>query len=109
MSFNVVVVFTSGYDFLFKSFPGHCYKTLNFFSRMIAPDVEVREQVVGEPLLLGGAVHQVIGGDTGQDLDRLSGTHCFRLILNTVFPHTVSSLEYFPPLNTYLVSAVKNS
>jgi len=40
---------------------------------MIAPDVEVREQVVGEPLLQGGAGHQVIGGDTGQDLDRHSG------------------------------------
>ena len=53
---------------------------------MIVPDVEVREQVVGEPLLQGGAVHQVIGVDTGQDLDRLSGTHRFRLILNTVFP-----------------------
>jgi hypothetical protein len=39
---------------------------------MIVPDVEVREQVVGEPLLQGGAVHQVIGVDTGQDLDRPS-------------------------------------
>ena len=68
---------------------------------MIAPDVEVQEQVVGEPLLQGGAGHQVIGGDTVQDLDRLSGTHCFRLILNTVFPHIVSSLEYFPPLNNF--------
>ena len=76
---------------------------------MIAPDDEVREQVVGEPLLQGGAGHQVIGGDTVQDLDRLSGTHCFRLILSTVFPHIVFSLEYSPPLNTYLVSAVKNS
>ena len=76
---------------------------------MNAPDVEVQEQVVGEPLLQGGAGHQVIEGDTGQDLDRLSGTHRFRLILNTVFLHIISSLEYSPPLNTYLISAVKNS
>jgi hypothetical protein len=40
---------------------------------MIVPDVEVREQVVGELLLQGGAGHRVIGVDTGQDLDRLSG------------------------------------
>ena len=27
--------------------------------------------------------------------------------LNTVFPHIVSSLEYFPPLNSFLTSVRK--